>query len=73
MSEQRYPVLANFSQRDQMTGAFKHYEAGSVFVSDDAELVDKLRAGVDHNGPLIGKPLVEKKASSSATKEIDEK
>lgn len=73
MSEQRYPVLANFSQRDQRTGGFDHYEAGSVFVSGDAELVQKLQAGVDHNGPLIGKPLVEKKAPSSSDKEIDQK
>lgn len=73
MFEQRYPVLASFSQRDQKTGAFTNHEPGSVFESNDAELVEKLRAGVDHNGPLIGKPLVEKKAPSSSDKEIDQK
>jgi hypothetical protein len=69
MSEQRYPVLANFSQKDRKTGAFKPYSPGDVFVSGDVQLVAKLQAGVDHNGPLIGKALVEKKAPSTSDKE----
>lgn len=76
-----FPVLQSFREPDKKTGKSIWYEPdGSIVTSDlvpgvrntyegdpDDPHIQELLAGLDHNGPLIGKPAEAAKAPAPAS------